>query len=121
MVFQEILKDIVEVVGGGLGGLVIGRDGIALETYLPPERDESIDIQAFGVELVTMIGEMNRVSSSLGSEGIEEVSLVMPDYIAVMRFINLEYLVVVLLRRDGNLGKARWLIRREVPRLQKEF
>lgn len=121
MVFQEILKEIVEGVEGGIGGLIIGKDGIALETYLKPEGNGTIDIQAFGVELVTSTNEFQRAAQALDSDHLEEVSLVMPKYIAMMRLINPEYFIVTVISRGGNFGKARWLMRREMPRLQAEF
>ena len=65
MVFREILKEIIEGVEGGIGGLIIGKDGIALETYLKTEGDGAIDIQAFGVELVTSINEFHRAAQAL--------------------------------------------------------
>ncbi len=46
MIFQKILEDIIQGVEGGLAGLVIGRDGIALETYLRNDSDGGMDIQA---------------------------------------------------------------------------
>jgi len=121
MIFQKILEDIIQGVEGGLAGLVIGRDGIALETYLRNDSDGGMDIQALGVELVTLGGETARVTQALGSENFEELSLVLPGHIAVMRQINPEYFLVILLSHDGNFGKARYLMRRELPRLRQEF
>ena len=121
MVFQKILQDIIQGVEGGLAGLIIARDGIALETYVRPESDGGVDIQALGVELVTMTGEIGRVTQALGAEGFEELSLALPAHIVVMRMITPEYFLVVLLGRDGNFGKARYLMRRESPRLRQEF
>ena len=121
MVFREILKEIIEGVEGGIGGLIIGKDGIALETYLKTEGDGAIDIQAFGVELVTSINEFHRAAQALDSDRLEEISLVMPNYIALMRIINPEYFIVAVIGREGNFGKTRWLMRREMPRLQAEF
>ena len=121
MIFRKILEDIVQEAGGGLAGLVIGRDGIALEIYERDGSDGGVDIQALGVELVTLAGETSRVSRVLGAEGFEELSLILPGHIALMRQINPEYFLVILIRRDGNFGKARYLMRRETPRLQKEL
>jgi len=121
MVFQEILKEIVEGVEGGIGGMIIGRDGIALETYLKEGGDGAVDIQAFGVELVTSIGEFHRAARALDADKLEELSLVMPEYVAVLRLLNPEYFLVTVIAREGNFGKARWLMRREMPRLQAEL
>ena len=121
MAFQEILKEIVEGVEGGIGGLIIGKDGIALETYLKAEGAGAIDIQAFGVELVTSVSEFQRAAQALDSGHLEEISMVMPKCIAVMRLINPEYFLVTVIGREGNFGKARWFMRREMPRLQAEF
>lgn len=121
MVFQKILQDIIQGVEGGLAGLVIGRDGIALETFIRNSSEGGMDIQALGVELVTLTGEIGRVTQVLGSESFEELSLVLPDNITVMRKITPEYFLVVVLGREGNFGKARYLMRRELPRLRQEF
>ena len=48
MVFQKILQDIIEGVDGGLAGMVIAKDGIALETYVRADIDGGVDIQALG-------------------------------------------------------------------------
>ncbi|MCX5868477.1 MAG: roadblock/LC7 domain-containing protein [Proteobacteria bacterium] len=121
MVFEKILQDIVQGVEGGRAGLIIGRDGIALETFIRPDSDGGMDIQALGVELVTLTGEIGRVTQALGSESFEELSLVLLGNIVVMRMITPEYFLVVVLGREGNFGKVRYLMRRELPRLRQEL
>jgi len=116
MDFKEILKDMVKRVDGGRAAVLMGYDGIPIEEY----RREGVDtdIQLIGVEYSTIIKEMKRASEILEGGELAEVSVVTGNGIVVVRGVSDEYFLMISLTAEGNLGKARYMLKMAVPKLK---
>jgi len=113
--FIKILQRIVEESGGGIGAVLMGYDGIAIEQYFSPE--EKLDLQMIAVEYANVLREIRRTAEILNLGDMEEVSIKTERYHIVVRIITADYFVAMTLRRDGNFGKARYLLTRETGNL----
>lgn len=109
--FSEILKKIVEQTGGGVGAVLMGYDGIAIDQYFSP--DEEIDLQMLVVEYSNVLKEIRKTAEILSLGEMEEISIRTDRLILVIRMLNEEYFVALVINRDGNFGKARYLMTRE--------
>jgi len=118
MMFTEILKEAVEAVEGVFGAMIVGSDGITVEDYII---DSSIDSQSFGAEYSTLMKDVERASESLGLGMAKEVSVVSEGCIVVMRRINREYFIALIMKPEANFGKGRFILRRTIPKIEKEF
>jgi predicted regulator of Ras-like GTPase activity (Roadblock/LC7/MglB family) len=113
--FIDILRRIVEESGGGIGAVLMGYDGIAIDQYFSP--GEALDLQMIAVEYANVLREIRRTAEILDLGDMEEVSIKTDRYHIVVRIITPDYFIAMTLRRDGNFGKARYLLTRETGNL----
>ena len=109
--FSEILQRIVEETGGGIGAVLMGYDGIAIDQYFAP--DEELDLQMVVVEYSNVLKEIRKTADILSLGDMEEISIRTDRFIIVIRVLNDEYFVALVINRDGNFGKGRYLMTRE--------
>jgi predicted regulator of Ras-like GTPase activity (Roadblock/LC7/MglB family) len=109
--FNEILQRIVEETGGGIGAVLMGYDGIAIDQFFSP--DEEVDLQMIVVEYSNVLKEIRKTAEILNLGDMEEISIRTDRFIIVIRVINDEYFVALIINRDGNFGKGRYLMSRE--------
>ena len=118
MAFADILKEVVQGTEGALGALVVGVDGISVEEY---SLDKEIDLQSMTVEYATLLKEIERGSQSSQLGSTKEVTVIADKAMIMLRRLNEEYFMVLIIKPDGNFGKGRFLLRMSVPKLLKEF
>lgn len=118
--FQELLKDIVDRTEGALAGLVMGMDGIMVDSYVRPNSDGT-DIETIGMEHSVILKDIRRAAEMLEASTANEVAISAEKMTTVMRLINEEYFVVVTVKPQGNYGKARFLLRTHAPKLLDEL
>lgn len=113
--FINILERIVEETGGGIGAVLMGYDGIAVDQYFVA--GEQLDLQMIAVEYANVLKEIRKTAEILNVGDMEEVSIKTERFHIVVRIITSDYFVAMTLRRDGNFGKARYLLTRETGNL----
>jgi predicted regulator of Ras-like GTPase activity (Roadblock/LC7/MglB family) len=118
MPFADILKEVVLGTEGAMGALVVGVDGIAVEEFT---LDKDIDLQSMTVEYATLLKEIERGSQASQLGSTREVTVIADKAMIMLRRLNDEYFMVLIIKPDGNFGKGRFLIRMSVPKLLKEF
>ena len=109
--FSEILQRIVAGTGGGIGAVSMGYDGIAIDQYFAP--DEELDLHMVVVEYSNVLKEIRKTADILSLGDMEEISIRTDRLIIVIRVLNDEYFVALVINRDGNFGKGRYLMTRE--------
>jgi predicted regulator of Ras-like GTPase activity (Roadblock/LC7/MglB family) len=118
MSFADILREVVNGTEGALGALVVGVDGIPVDEY---SITKDIDLQSMTVEYSTLLKEIERGSQSSQLGSTKEVTVIADKAMILLRRLNDEYFMVLIIRPDGNFGKGRFLLRMSVPKLLKEF
>lgn len=116
MDFREILKELVKRSDGAGAAILMGFDGIAIEEFI--KEDAGSEIQLAGVEYSTILKEMKRASEVLDGGDLAEVSVVTAKGMIVVRCISDEYFLMLSLTPDGNLGKARYMMKMTLPKLK---
>jgi predicted regulator of Ras-like GTPase activity (Roadblock/LC7/MglB family) len=109
--FSDILKCVVEGTGGGIGAVLMGYDGIAIDQYFSSEGD--IDLPMVVVEYSNVLKEIRRTAEILSLGDMEEISIRTDSFIIVIRMLNVDYFVALVINHDGNFGKGRYLMARE--------
>lgn len=117
--FKEPLQKIVDNVEGGIAGLVMGFDGISVESYT--REGHKIDINTVGMEFSFILTQVRKAAEILDVGGINEVSIKAEKLLIVIRILNPEYFLALALNPDGNFGKGRYLMRLMAPKLQAEL
>jgi predicted regulator of Ras-like GTPase activity (Roadblock/LC7/MglB family) len=118
MSFGEILKNVVDGTEGALGALVVGLDGIPVDEY---SVGSELDIQSMTVEYSSLIKEIEKGSQAVQLGSTKEVTVMAEKAMVMLRRLNEEYFIVLIIKPEGNFGKGRFLLRMSVPKLLKEF
>jgi predicted regulator of Ras-like GTPase activity (Roadblock/LC7/MglB family) len=118
MSFGEILRIVVDGTDGALGALVVGLDGIPVDEY---SVSSELDIQSMTVEYSSLIKEIEKGSRAVHLGSTKEVTVMAEKAMVMLRRLNEEYFIVLIIKPEGNFGKGRFLLRMAVPKLLKEF
>lgn len=116
--FGKLLRQIMDEAEGGLAALVMGFDGLPIETVV---NDSAMDVESIGMELSVVLHQIRRTAESLQSGQVREVSIVAEKYTTVIRVLSGEYFVAVVLSPNGNYGKAKFSLRVQSTRLAAEL
>lgn len=116
MSFRETLHDMVSTVGGGIGAVIMGFDGIPIDEYLA--RDVPFDLPLLTVEYANLLKEIRTTVDLLQGGAMEEVAFSTSRLRVVARPINTEFFLMMILAADGNFGKSRFIIQREAYKLR---
>ena len=115
--FKEVLGAIADRVDGTLAVSLIGLDGIAIETV----SYDSVPLEAMGAEFGGFIKSVRVTNTELDTGEVLQFSLVTEKYIAFLSAVTSEYYVLLVLRPDGNYGRARFELARAKHLLRDEL
>jgi predicted regulator of Ras-like GTPase activity (Roadblock/LC7/MglB family) len=117
--FKEVLKDLVEKSEGGIAGIIMDAEGIALDSYSKP--DAAIDINTVAVEYGVILGTIKRTAESLEAGEAKEIAITTEKSVTLIRTLGNTYFLALSMKPDGNLGKGRFLMRTSAPKLMAEL
>jgi predicted regulator of Ras-like GTPase activity (Roadblock/LC7/MglB family) len=126
MSFETIIREILHGCGGGLGIALMGSDGIPivqltaeLEGGAPnPLGDE---IGTAGVEFARILAEIQKAADTLNAGAMLETVINLSRFQLFFRSVTEDVILVLALSHDGNPGKARYLIRRNLVALREQL
>ncbi|MCH2171166.1 hypothetical protein MK489_10315 [Myxococcota bacterium] len=124
MSFESTLGEIVDECGGGLAAALMSEEGIAIaqvEGRHRPGEVVRVDAGTAGVEFGRILEAMRKTARSIEGGEIQETVVVMERFSLIFRPVDAECSLVVAVARDGNLGKARYLMRRSLISLREEL
>lgn len=122
MSFERILREIVAGCDA-LGAALMGADGIpiAQEVAATAGEADSDALGVLGVEFGRLLDETRKAADSVEAGSVDELTTRMGRYAVVARAVDEETFLVVALAPEGNLGKARFLVRRHLPHLREQL
>ena len=106
--FKNLLQEVVDGTEGAIGGVLMGFDGITVETYMS---EDSVSVETVGMEYSVLLKQVQQAADMLEIGTAREVSVQAENMTTVMRLINEEYFIAITLRPAGNQGKARFQLR----------
>lgn len=112
MSFEAILRGIVNQCPGCVGLALMGADGIPIAEAAGA--GDSDEVTLLGVEFGRVLDEARKVASTVNGGELDELVIAMARTQVVLRAIDRETFFVLALDPTGNLGKARYLLRRHV-------
>jgi predicted regulator of Ras-like GTPase activity (Roadblock/LC7/MglB family) len=118
MSFQPILRAMVDNASGAVGVALLGSDGIAIEQVMAANdagRALEEDFGAAGVEFGRILDEIRKASDAVGGGPLRETIVALARFTLILHTVDDETFLVMALLPDGNLGKARYLLRRHLP------
>jgi predicted regulator of Ras-like GTPase activity (Roadblock/LC7/MglB family) len=121
MVFADLLKRVVSQVDGAIGALIMGLDGIAIEQQIPDPSSFGQSLPVIAAAYATLLRNSMRTCSDVGVGQLQEVSIISNNMMLVIKLINPEYFLLVALAAGGNIGRARFELRKAQLLLEEEF
>ena len=118
MSFLEELKETVEKVNGAVSAMIIGTDGISVQEYTS---EKLVDLTGLSAESSAMIKDIGLAADNLGLGEAKEFSIISDRCGIIMRKINSDYYLALVIRPDGNYGKGRFILKTMVPKIEGEF
>ncbi|HEY0482852.1 MAG TPA: roadblock/LC7 domain-containing protein [Kofleriaceae bacterium] len=113
--FAETLKKVVDNIDGGIAAVVMGLDGIAVESYV--KLDDRVDVNTIAMEFSFILSQVRKAGDSLAVGSLEELSVKAQRLLLVCRMLAPQYFIAIVMAPEGNFGKARYLARLAQPAL----
>jgi predicted regulator of Ras-like GTPase activity (Roadblock/LC7/MglB family) len=101
--FRQVLSGIRDRVDGTLAVSLIGLDGIAIDTL----NEGRVPLDVLGAEFGGFVKSI-RPNAELDTGEVLQFSLVTEKYITFLSAVTEEYFILLVLRPDGNYGRARF-------------
>lgn len=98
--------------------MIIASDGIQVEEYV---QEKLIDLTGLGAEASAMIRDISLAAENLRLGEAREFSIISDTCGIIMRKINDEYYLALVIKPEGNYGKGRYVLKTTVPRIENEF
>jgi predicted regulator of Ras-like GTPase activity (Roadblock/LC7/MglB family) len=118
--FKEILETIIEHTEGSLGALIMGIDGIAVERSLKQAGQEAnLDVAA--AEFTSLVRNAQRAGKDTGLGNLHELVISLENAVVLTRLLGRDYFVVLAINPEGNLGRARFELRKAELQMASEF
>jgi predicted regulator of Ras-like GTPase activity (Roadblock/LC7/MglB family) len=118
MSFSEVLKETVEKVDGAVSAMIISTDGISVQEYAS---EKLVDLTGLSAEASAMIKDIRMAADNLGLGEAKEFSIISDRCGIIMRKINTDYYLALVIKPEGNYGKGRFILRTAIPKLEEEF
>src|SRR3954468_358299 len=113
--FADTLRKVVDNVEGGIAAVVMGLDGIPVESYV--RQNDRVDVNTVAMEFSFILTQVRKAGESLQVGGLEEFTVKAQRLLLVCRMISPQYFVAVAMAPEGNFGKCRYLVRVATPAL----
>jgi len=124
MSFEPTLEKMIDGCSGAIGVALMGSDGIAVAEFQARNPDLSVldgEVSAAGIEFGRILDEVRKASDALNGGRLEEVVVGLARFTLLFRSVDDELFLVVALAEGGNLGKARFLMRRHLLELREQL
>jgi predicted regulator of Ras-like GTPase activity (Roadblock/LC7/MglB family) len=116
--FGTKLEETVKGVAGGKAAILMGFDGIPVDQFAG---DVEQDIETIGMEFSVLLKEVRKAAELLDAGVAEELTVRTEKLSTILRIVNEEYFVALAIAPDGNLGKARYLLRMIAPQFARDL
>lgn len=117
--FRVALSKIVENCDGAMSAVLMGFDGIPVDTHSVPT--DGFDMESVTAELCAVLGQVRRAAEILHVGALDEIAIRSERLTYLVRVLTEEYFVGLAMAPHGNLGKGRFLMRLAAPELRAEL
>lgn len=102
--FRDVLTRLRDGIEGAIAASLIGLDGIAVETVGAGE----VPLDVLGAEFGGFIKSIQNTNTELDTGEVLQFTLVTEKFITFLSEVTPEYYILLVLRPDGNYGRARF-------------
>jgi predicted regulator of Ras-like GTPase activity (Roadblock/LC7/MglB family) len=119
MSFQEELETICQDMPDCLAAVLMNIEGLVVTQHVPQPSD--LDIELLLVEMTNGLKQLISAVASADGGSLGDISLNFSKGSLVVRFLDEEHFVGMLMRPSGIIGKGRYLLRRHGLALRQEL
>lgn len=116
--FRQKLTRVVNNIEGAYGCMLMGFDGIAIDSVFRGE--ELPQLTAIAVELSNVLDKFRRLQV-YDVDDVNEVSLTTGDITTLARVVSDEYLLILALSKDADVGRGQTMLRLIAPFVEREM
>ncbi len=116
--FKEKLTRVIENVEGSIGCLLVGFDGIQVDSVFTSR--ELLELSAVAIELSNLLDKFRKMKlHDLGD--VHEVSVTTGAVTTLARVVADEYLLVLALHADADCSRGQRMLRLIAPSVEREM
>jgi predicted regulator of Ras-like GTPase activity (Roadblock/LC7/MglB family) len=120
--FREHIQKLIDRLDGGIAGVLMGFDGIAVDSYAKAGYGGALpDVQTLAMEFAHLVSAARRTVQSLDAGALEELTIRTDTLTLVVQVLTQEYFLACAMMPAAHVGKARYLARLAAPKLQAEL
>lgn len=117
--FKEKLKRVIHNVEGSIGCLLIGFDGIQIDSVYAGG-DELVEMNAIAIEVSNLLDKFRRMQlHDFGS--VNEVSITTGEITTLARVVAEEYLLVLAMNAHADVNRGQTMLRLISPFVEQEM
>lgn len=114
--FRARLSRLKEAIPGAFAASIMGSDGIPIDAIETPLK--GVDTSGLIVEYGALLESVRKTAQMFAAGRLEEVAVRSEHLTALLRPINDEFFLALVLGPEASLGKSRYLLRIEAPQLE---
>lgn len=116
--FADFLQQMIDHVDGAESAAIIGHDGMIVERAVrKPEKD----LDLIAAEYTSLLNGTMRTAGDTGLGAMSEVLIATEQAVLITKVLGHEYFLLMILAPDGNIGRARFEMRKAQLILEHEF
>ena len=116
--FKQKLANVVNNVEGSIGCLLIGFDGIPIDTVY--RQEELPQMSAIAVEVSNLLDKFRRLQAYDVGE-VNEVSITAGSITALAKVVADEYLLILAMTADSDVNRGQTMLRLIAPFVEREI
>lgn len=116
--FAVTLKDIANKLDDLECVMLVGTDGLPIEKVI---RKETLNVELLVAEFTSILRNAAQTAMEVEAGGLDELILLTERVIVLLKAITSEYFLMIILSEGGNIGRARFELKKAKYILEKEF
>lgn len=120
MSFAQSLEKVINKIEGSAAAAILGIDGIMIERCVR-DLDPALDVELVAIEFTNLLRRAMGTASDTELGDLNEMIVATDLVTFLLRPITSEYFLLLALNPGGNVGRARFELRRTQLDLKEEF
>src|SRR5262245_23650717 len=116
--FAVTLKDIANHLDDLECIMLVGMDGLSIEKVV---RKETLNVELLVAEFTSILRNTAQTAMEVEAGALDELILLTEKVIVLLKAITPEYFLMLILSEGGNIGRARFELKKAKYILEKEF
>ena len=119
--FANTLETIANRIEGCAAVVILGIDGIPIERHVQKTNRSSLDVDLIATEFTTLMRRSMSTAADTDLGDLREMVLVTDLMTFLLRPITPDYFLLLVLNPGGNVGRARFELRKAQLSMEIEF